>query len=301
MFKIKKLENFKNSFKSSANMKLFENSNLIITKFSYNYSKKFYNSLFQRPSNSILPHLQILGIIETLKYFKFSYDFSWTLSIIITSSLIRLIQIPTYLLIKDVKFENFLPKRLVNFSHRWSHKLIYNDLYLDFIRYKTDHFDQEKMIKFYNPNVVISYIPQVMLLMNNFRALNCLSKEANDSSFFNDTFFNFNLATYDSLFVFPVLIFIGNYLFIKITDHPWLMKLSRTGHMKIVYLSIIMSLFSVFWPKCYCISWLSYSFTHIIIKMVANYVNKRNKITSSYKYYLLTEHKKKLLYFYYKN
>jgi membrane protein insertase Oxa1/YidC/SpoIIIJ len=310
MFKIKKIENFKFLWRNLTNMKFFENSQPICVnhfdsnsnaRFSYSHSKKFYNGLFQRPTNSLIPHLQILGIIETLKYFKFGFDLSWTASIIITSSLIRLIQIPTYWLVKDIKLEKILPKRIVNFTHRWSHKLIYNDLYIDFKRHKIDQVDQERMLKYYNPNIILSYIPQVMLLMNNFRALNSLSKGASDSTFLNDTFLNLNLATHDSLYILPVLIFINNYFFIKVTDHPWLINWSRTGKMKIIYLSLFMSLFSVFWPKCYCISWLSYSITHIIIKLIANYLNKRNKLRSSYKYYLQTEHKKKLIDFYNKN
>jgi hypothetical protein len=99
---------------------------------------KNYNGLFQRPTQSIFSHFQILAVIEALNYLSLDFNFSWTLSIVITTSVIRLIQIPTYFLIKNINFKKIIPFK--NFFSRWSHKLTthghyYMQKYREFAHY----------------------------------------------------------------------------------------------------------------------------------------------------------------------
>lgn len=261
-------------------------------------NKKNYNGLFERPTQSLVPHLQILGILETFKYFKYEYDLTWTLSIIITSSLIRIIQIPTYLLVKDVKVSKYIPNKLNIFISKWSHRLIYNDLYIDVKRNKIDNFDKKKMLKYYDINVILSYVPQFFLLFNNFRALNSMVK--GDSSMypnFTNDLFGMNLAVHDSTFIFPLIIFVNNYFFLKITNHPWLINYNN-NKIKLVYLSFAISLFSIIWPKCYCVSWVSYCLTHIIIKKIMEFIYLRNKRLASYQYHVEKNYKSKIINWY---
>jgi len=264
-------------------------TNLII-----NINKKNYNGLFERPTQSLIPHLHMLGIIETIKYFKYDYSLTWTFSIIITSSLIRIIQIPTYLLIKYVNVNKYIPNRLNLFISKWSHRLIYNDLLIDIKRNKIDNYDKKRMFKYYDINVILSYMPQFFLLFNNFRAFNAMVKA--EDSFKNDIF-GINLATHDSTFIFPVLIFINNYFFLKISNHPWLINYNN-DKIKLAYLSFVISLFSIFWPKCYCISWISYCMTHILIKKIMEFINLRNKKLSSYQFHVEKNYKSKIINWY---
>ncbi len=62
--------------------------------------KKNYNSIFERPSYNMISHLHVIGTIDTIKYLKVSLDLNWSLSIMLTSAMIRLLQIPMHWLIK---------------------------------------------------------------------------------------------------------------------------------------------------------------------------------------------------------
>jgi hypothetical protein len=91
-------------------------------------------------------------------------------------------------------------------------------------------------------------------MFNCFRALNAMSRGATNYEGFA------YLAVNDPIF--PILLFLANILFIKSTNHPWLVNYSNR---KIIYISFALSTFSIFWPKCYCISWIGYSVTHALI------------------------------------
>ncbi len=263
----------------------------------YNYNKRFFNGPFERPTESLFSHLQILGIIDSIKYFNTSL--SWTFSIAITSSLIRLLQIPTYWLIKDINFSKLFPSIFTNFINKWYEKLIINDLHIDMERRKIDNSDKNRLIEFYNPNFIFSWITQGVLLFNNFRALNSISKGSADFSDlfrtlypkFDNDLFGMNLALYDGNFILPIVIFANNYILLKVVNHPWLINYSK-GSAKLIYISFLSSLFWIIVPKCYCISWIAYSLTHVTIRLISDYMYKRKKYLNSYEYYVEKNYKK---------
>ena len=80
-----------------------------------------------------------------------------------------------------------------------------------------------------------------------------------------------NLAIHDPLF--PIIVFIANIIFIKSTNHPWLINYNNR---KIIYLSFALATFSIFWPKCYCISWFAYSLTHALIYKTSELLKGRS-------------------------
>ena len=94
------------------------------------------------------------------------------------------------------------------------------------------------------------------------------------------------LSMYDSYFLFPIFVFISNFIFIKSTGHPWLINYSDR---KLLYVSFLISTFSIFWPKCYCISWIAYALTHASIYKISNYINNRRYL--SYEEYAVKTYK----------
>lgn len=268
---------------------LIRNTNLLKN------NKKFYNGLFERPTQSLISHIQIIGIIDTFEYFSGFFS-NWTCSIALTSAFIRLLQIPTYWLIKDLTvYHYFTP----NIMRKWFDKIVLNDFHIDMNRYRVDQFDKKRYLHFYDTNYLLSWVPQVILMFNNFRSLNVMCKGVTEYPQFypqfNKDVLNWNLATHDSFFIFPIFIFINNFFLLKIIKHPWLINYSTEGNkVKLIYLAFGTSIFSIFWPKCYCISWLSYSLTHIIIRMISDQIYKRSKFKKTYEYHVEKNYKYKM-------
>lgn len=242
-------------------------------------NRKFYNGIFERPTQSILSHLTVIGLYEAV---KFTNNFMpWTYSIALVSSMIRLAQIPTYYLIKDIKlrmFEN-------SFLTKWKHNLILNDTYIDIKRRKLD----QSALDYYSSGLVGSYILQAFLLLNNFRMLFSISQSPGMYPNFNsDTVLGLNLATYDPYFIFPIIVFFNNFLLLNVSNHPWLVNYSYS---KLLYLSFFLSIGTIFVPKCYCISWIAYTLTHVLILKLSNYAKERRRLKEDYTH-LLSKRKK---------
>ena len=142
-----------------------------------------------------------------------------------------------------------------------------------------------KVVEWYHGSIKYNKLIKVYLLLNHFRALNCMSRGVNIYPSFE------NLSTVDPYFILPILVFISNFIFLKITRHPWLINYSDR---KLLYLSFLLSTFSIFWPKCYCISWISYTLTHACIYKISNYIYSRKYI--SYEEYVAKTYKFKNIY-----
>lgn len=254
-------------------------------------SKKFYNGLFQRPTQSLFSHFQILSVIEILNFLNKEMMFSWSMSIAISTSFVRVLQIPFYFLVKDIRFSKIIPFK--NFFNKWSHKLIFNDFYIDMKRNKIKEQEKQRMIEYYDLNLIVSYVPQVVFMLNYFRALNSMSIHPHFYENFTNDLNLINLASHDIYFILPVLVIINNFLLIRKIDHPWLINY-RDNKMKILYISFILGIFSIFVPKCYCISYLSYCLTHMIIKTIQDYMTKRKESSMTYETHVKRHYKFKV-------
>jgi hypothetical protein len=252
---------------------------------------KSYNGLFQRPTQSLLSHIQIVSVIESINFFHDNFNLPWSLSIALTTSLIRLIQIPTYFLIKNLNIKKVIPFK--NYFRKWSHKFIYNDFYIDMKRHKINDHEKQKLIKYYDMNLIISYIPQLILMFNYFRALYSMSINSHLYPGLSQDIGIINLATYDAYFLFPVIMIINNYFLIKKIEHPWLINYQK-NNLKLLYISFIFGIFSLIWPKCYCISLISYSVTHILIKIISNKIDSRQGSYLSYSSHVERIYRKKV-------
>jgi len=261
----------------------------------YNSSKKNYNGLFERPTQNLFSNLVILSSIQSIEHFKYSYDISWSLSIALMSTGIRLLQIPSLWLIKDINFQKYFPRTVNNFVNRWYHKLIINDLEIDIKRNRINKIEGEKLLKYYNTNMIISYFSQLILLFNYFRGLNSMCKASNSTLYpnFTNDLLGLNLATYDSYFIFPIIVFLNNFLLIKVVNHPYLINFNLNDK-KLLSLAFLTSLFSVFWPKCYSICWVSYCITHIIITKFTNYISERQNNKRDYSKYVERKYKNEI-------
>lgn len=266
------------------------------TAFKIRLAKKNFNGFFERPTQNILSHMTIITSIESIEYLKSSFDISWTISISLTSAAIRLLQIPTYWLLKDVRFEKFLPHFFVKFAKKWSHKIIFNDLNIDLKRNRLNH-QKENVFKYYDANLILSWSSQLYLLLNYFRGLNSMSKAGNIYPGFTKDIYGINLALNDTTFLIPIIVFVNNYLLLRISNHPWLINYNMNAtnnYSKLIYLSFIMSLFSVFWPKCYAISWISYCITHMVIRKIGDYISQIKYQNKNYSCYVEKNYKKKI-------
>jgi hypothetical protein len=135
----------------------------------------------------------------------------------------------------------------------------------------------------------IDIIIQLFLLFNNFRALNIISSDPSLYSGFNLEFSD--LSIHDMTFFLPLVVFLANFYTIKSTNHPWLINFNTK---KLIYLSFCISLFSVFWPKCYCVSWIAYCATHILVNKIYKYLFQKHIARSSYNIHVRTTYKKDL-------
>ena len=68
---------------------------------------------------------------------------------------------------------------------------------------------------------------------------------------FENDLFGWDLTVNDPYFIFPVVIFVCNYFFLKTSTHPWLINYNVKKNSKLVYLSFFVSIFSIFWPKVF--------------------------------------------------
>lgn len=75
-----------------------------------------------------------------------------------------------------------------------------------------------------------------------------------------------SLATYDPLFVCPVLFGLGNYLFLKHYKHPITLHFSERTRLILAFSS---SLASVLWPVVYIEAWGAFWLTHYLLHTVA--------------------------------
>lgn len=80
---------------------------------------------------------------------------------------------------------------------------------------------------------------------------NNMNKINSNYPFFSNDILGVNLASHDSYFIFPMVIFACNFFVLKTANHPWLINYSynRSNNHKLVYLSFCVSLFSIVWPK----------------------------------------------------
>jgi hypothetical protein len=136
---------------------------------------------------------------------------------------------------------------------------------------------------------------QIFLLLNNFRALNTITKApVLYPGIESDTLLNLNLCIHDSYFILPIIVAISNYLALRSMSHPWLINYNLHSPRKLILLSFTFSLFSVFWPKCYCISWISYCLMNFAINNIANFYSRKTKAKLNYKNYVENNYKSKL-------
>jgi hypothetical protein len=127
-------------------------------------NKKNYNGLFERPTQSLASHIQILSSIEAIKFININFDLSWGCSIAISSGFIRLFQIPTLWSLKYFPYHKILPEKINIFFSKWYSKLILNDLLVDCRRNKYNNSQKKEMLGYYDPRLILSYVPQVMII-----------------------------------------------------------------------------------------------------------------------------------------
>ncbi len=130
-------------------------------------------------------------------------------------------------------------------------------------------------------------------MFNYFRALNSMSSNPDFYPGFTNDMGIFNLAYYDINFILPVLMMINNFILIKKIDHPWLINY-RNNNLKILYLSFVLGIFTIVWPKSYCLSYLSYSLTHIVVKIIADKIHSRRVRYLSYNSHVERVYRKKV-------
>ncbi len=82
------------------------------------------------------------------------YDFGWFGSIALTSSVIRLIQIPTYWILKPINLK-------IDFIDRWKYRLFINDLLIDVKRHRKNNHEMKRLLSFYEGSRIISWFYQV--------------------------------------------------------------------------------------------------------------------------------------------
>lgn len=88
----------------------------------------------------------------------FNWNISWSLSIALLSSIIRLSQIPFYYAIKNINFDNFTPQIIL----KWKQKLFVQDFMVDTKKYNLKQFQVKDMIKSYETNYLFSWLYQVI-------------------------------------------------------------------------------------------------------------------------------------------
>jgi len=87
-------------------------------------------------------------------------DISWTLSIALVGSIIRLSQIPMYFFIRNINFDKMTP----NFILIWKNKLFIQDFLIDSNKFNLSKIEQKDMIKSYETNYILTWFYQVFSL-----------------------------------------------------------------------------------------------------------------------------------------
>ena len=83
---------------------------------------------------------------------KFSgYDIGWIGSIALTSSLIRIIQIPLYLLLKPINID-------IGFIEKWKYRLFINDLLIDAKRHRINNYELKNLLSFYIISNLLNFL-----------------------------------------------------------------------------------------------------------------------------------------------
>lgn len=264
-------------------------------------SKKFH-SFTQLPSFNILSNINthlnistILSIKDTLHSWNINNLLSLSspesqliLPVIITSSLIRLLQIPIYKVIKRLtlnKKEIFKKKHKEKIEKSLLNRSLNEDLTYISALDKVFIYDLKKDCKirrmtvleykyyksFYSLETILSYIIQYFLILYNLKSIYIIE------SFFSIT--NTGLVS-NSLFS---LLFLSNLLSLKYSRHPFLINISNIQY---AYLSFFVSLVGLFFSKLICISWISYCFTHFAVSLInfkmLNYKLNRLSLKSYY-------------------
>lgn len=246
-------------------------------------SKKFH-SFTQLPSFNLLSNIHthlnistILSIKETLQSWNINSLLSLSspesqliIPVILTSSLIRLLQIPTYMIIKRLtlnkkeifkrKHKENLEKALLNRSLNEDltylsafNKVFINDLRKDCKIRRMTVLEYKYFKSFYSLETIFSYIIQYFLIVYNLKSIYTIE------SFF---LVSNTVLLSNSLFF---LLFLSNFVSLKYSRHPFLINISNVQY---AYLSFFVSLIGLFFSKLVCISWISYCFTHFAVSMI---------------------------------
>jgi hypothetical protein len=91
--------------------------------------------------------------IELIK----GYTNSWSLSIAITTSMIRMSQLPIYWIVKRI---NFIESK---FFKKWIYNIFINDLHIDAKRHRMEDKDKKYFLTYYESSRIISWLYQVYL------------------------------------------------------------------------------------------------------------------------------------------
>jgi hypothetical protein len=103
------------------------------------------------------------------------------------------------------------------------------------------------------------------------------------------------LSHHDTTFILPIVICFCTFFFLKVSNHPWLINYTTQKQFKLFLLSFTFSLVTVFWPKCYFISWISYILTHSIIVIIRNLLKKYKERNLSYDRHVEKVYKPKII------
>jgi hypothetical protein len=82
------------------------------------------------------------------------FEIGWFGSIALTSSIIRIIQLPTFWILKPINIK-------IDFIDRWKYRLFINDLLIDVKRHRKNNHEMKRLLSFYDSSRMISWFYQV--------------------------------------------------------------------------------------------------------------------------------------------
>lgn len=228
---------------------------------SKNLSKAYLHSFTERPTFSVLSHLQInysLNLFETLKTSLSTSDY--IIPIMIVSSGVRLLQIPTYYGIMGLSSKLRFHKSGINkyekpkFEGTYptiTKKLFINDLKIDCLQKEMNNKEFEYYKSYYSLELLGSYVIQIFLILNNLKAIN---------------YFEIIKGISVGASLLPIHlfipVFISNYFFLKHSNHPWLINTTKK---QLLYVAFFFSLPVLFFSTYTSFSWIGYNLTHIAL------------------------------------
>ena len=248
--------------------------------------RNYFHSFTQRPSFNIFTHLQINYTIDSLERIKTIFNTTdYYFPIVVISAGIRLLQIPSVFLLQKLSLylklrrinrlsrdtENYNIKKIEGNTYPTIIKKVFiNDLKIDIKQRKLTNLEYRYYKEYYSIETIGSYMIQACLVLTNLKSISILESIIGKSSI---------VMIPHSIFT---LVFLSNYLFLKYSKHPWLINLNNN---KIVNISFVFSLLSLFFSKYACISWVAYNLTHFIISYFNYSILKSNIANKSLRNY----------------